>query len=208
MLDELEGGGHSDRMMEPGERYAQWRQPSLARLREVPLLVPERALTELELQAHWFAGDFGREFTTTSGEPVKIVQFGVWNREAGPDFAEAAVSFSGQEPVQGAIELDPTAVDWERHGHAANADYKGVVLHVFTASGSAEFFTRTVDHRLVPQVQIDPASLTAARQQFVPEAKPGRCLGPLGALPRRKRAKCCSPRRNFVSSEKRRPSPA
>ncbi|HEX8313146.1 MAG TPA: DUF2851 family protein [Chthoniobacteraceae bacterium] len=173
-------------MMEPGERYAQWRQPLLPHLSETPLLGPERTFTELELQTHWFAGDFGRDFTTTNGEPVKIVQFGVWNREAGPDFAEAAVSFDGGEPIRGAIELDPTAADWERHGHAGNPNYAGVVLHVFTSSGPAEFFTRTTEHRLVPQVQIDPATLTAARQQIVPEAKPGRCLGPLGALPEEK----------------------
>ena len=47
-------------------------------------------MKELELQAHWFASDFGREFRTTAGDAVRIVQFGVWNREAGPDFADNA----------------------------------------------------------------------------------------------------------------------
>ena len=80
--------------MDPGARYA-----SLIgdRLREEPLLRVPRDYPEIELQARWFAGEFGREFTTTSGEPVTIVQFGLWNRESGPDFAEAAVSLSGAE---------------------------------------------------------------------------------------------------------------
>ena len=170
----------------PSDRYAEWRQPALQRLREAPLLVEPRSFGELELQAHWFAGDFGRDFVSIAGQVVRIVQFGVWNREAGPDFAEAAISLDGGQPMRGAIELDPSAHDWEHHGHGSNPDYEGVVLHVFTAAGSAQFFTRTAQHRLVPQVQIDVATLAGARSQAVPEAKAGRCLGPLGQMPEEK----------------------
>jgi len=50
-------------------------------------------LTELEMQAHWFAGDFGTEFTSARGEKITVVQFGAWNREAGPDsMGRASVS--------------------------------------------------------------------------------------------------------------------
>ena len=130
--------------MKSADRYAALRESAV---REEPLLRVPRRLPELELQAHWFAGDFGREFKTTSGATVRIVQFGVWNREAGPDFAEAAVAIGSGEPVRGCIELDPDARDWERHGHAENPSYDGVVLHVFTERGAAEFFTRTSRHR-------------------------------------------------------------
>ena len=47
---------------------------------------------ELELQALWFSGAFGRDFTTKEGQPVKVVQFGEWNRGAGPDFHHALVA--------------------------------------------------------------------------------------------------------------------
>src|SRR5688572_13924452 len=80
-----------ERRMNLANRYSTLRS---ALVREEPLLTVPREWTELELQAHWFAGDFGREFTSTTGERVRIVQFGVWNREAGPDFAEAAVSLN------------------------------------------------------------------------------------------------------------------
>jgi hypothetical protein len=165
--------------MDSHDRYARLRD---AVLREEPLLRVPRKLPELELQAHWFAGDFGRDFTTTDGRQITIVQFGVWNREAGPDFAEAAIALDGAEPVRGWIELDPDARDWERHGHAENPTYDGVVLHVFTERGGAEFFTRTSQHRLVPQVLLDVAALTAELPNPQPEAKPGRCLGPLREL--------------------------
>ena len=169
--------------MEHAARYAALLAPNL---REEPLLHTPRQFTEMELQAHWFAGDFGRDFTGIGGDAVRVVQFGVWNREAGPDFAEAAVSINGGEPVRGSIELDPDARDWERHGHAQNADYDGVVLHVFTQRGEAEFFTRTSRHRLVPQVQIDLARLGDDAPNPQPEAKPGRCIGPLRELPEEK----------------------
>jgi hypothetical protein len=166
--------------MHPPERYAAIRDSTL---REEPLLRVPRRLPELELQAHWFAGDFGRDFTTTDGRAVRIVQFGVWNREAGPDFAEAAVTLDGSEPICGSIELDPDARDWERHGHAENPAYDRVVLHLFTEPGNTESFTRTSQHRLVPQVLLDVGALTADLPNPQPEAKPGRCLGPLRELP-------------------------
>src|SRR5262249_53966668 len=152
-------------------------------VREEPLLPVPRQWTELELQAHWFAGDFGREFTTTTGGPVRIVQFGVWNREAGPDFAEAAVAFGDGGPKRGGMEFDPDARDWERHGHATNPNYESVVLHVFTRTGGSESFARTAQHRLVPQVLLDLAQLTDDVPVSLPEAKLGRCAGPLRELP-------------------------
>ena len=64
--------------------------------------VPRR-IPELDLQAAWFSGDFGRRFRTVDGNSVEIVQFGVWNREAGPDFTETAISIDGEPPVRGPI---------------------------------------------------------------------------------------------------------
>jgi hypothetical protein len=170
-------------MMDPAQRYASLLD---ARLRETPLLRVPRVFDEMELQAHWFAGDFGRDFTTTRGDPIRIVQFGVWNREAGPDFAEAAISLQGGEPLRGAIELDPDVRDWERHGHATNPDYESVVLHVFTQAPRGECFTRTARHRNVPQVLLDVTKLTDDPVNPQPEAKPGRCVGPLRNLPEEK----------------------
>ncbi len=146
---------------------------------------PRRQLDELELQAHWFAGDFGRDFTTTAGKPMRVVQFGVWNREAGPDFTDAAISLNGGEAVRGAIELDPDARDWERHGHATNPDYENVALHVFTQAPDCEIFTRTAQHRNVPQVLLDISRLDEPTNPQ-PDAKPGHCVGPLRELPEEK----------------------
>jgi len=165
--------------MNPAERYQTLRARAL--MREGSRL-DARHWPEHELQALWFSGAFGTEFTTSDGRHVRISQFGIWNREAGPDFAEAAVSLDGASPVRGHIELDPDARDWERHGHATNPAYDDVVLHVFLARGEAEFFTRTSKHTLIPQVLLDPTVLDEPPMPL-PVAKLGRCAAPLRALP-------------------------
>ena len=87
-------------------------------------------LPEIELQSLWFGGAFGREFRDTQGRLVRVVQFGVWNHAAGPDFLHASVEVDGERLV-GAIELDTDVRDWEHHGHASNPAYENVVLHLF-----------------------------------------------------------------------------
>jgi hypothetical protein len=168
--------------MTPADRYSVLRQR--AHLQEEKLF-DLRQWSEHELQAMWFAGGFGREFATTDGVPVHVIQFGEWNHEAGPDFRNAAVSFKGGPAVFGPIELDPDARDWERHGHAVNRDYDDVVLHVFLQRGDAEFFTRTSQHHRIPQVLLDGSKLLDPPTPQ-PEAKPGRCVAPLRALPEEK----------------------
>ena len=151
-------------------------------LAETELLpLPEPSLTELEWQSRWFAGDFGTQFLTTNGEPVEIVQFGWWNRGAGPDFRECSIRFRG-EVMRGSIELDPAARDWEHHGHAQNPAYEDVVLHLFFHQESAEFFTRTAAHRLVPQVLLSQ-KISPGAHAPQPAAKPGRCSLSLGIWP-------------------------
>lgn len=139
---------------------------------------------EIELQALWFAGAFGRDFRTTTGKKVRIVQFGEWNRGAGPDFMQAAVEIDG-ELKTGPLELDPLASDWETHGHGINPAFSSVVLHVVFESDSRRIFTRTCDHVEVPQVVITALQLSDALnrpQREVAIAHPGRCVAPLKGL--------------------------
>lgn len=74
-------------------RYAQIRDTT--RVHERALFAMPRIPSEVELQARWFAGDFGREFVSTNDDRIDIVQFGVWNRQAGPDYRDAAIRING-----------------------------------------------------------------------------------------------------------------
>lgn len=178
--------------MELSHRYAAILTGSEGVLREAPAETLDGDKSELELQAHWFAGDFGSSFlTATTGERVEIVQFGVWNREAGPDFSDAAVRFPdrpGAPVMRGSIELDTRAEDWESHGHGANPAFDDVVLHLYLRHGSRQPFTRTSQHRQVAQVQLDRRQLDhrPTPAGTLPLAKAGRCHAPLRDLPREK----------------------
>jgi len=154
-----------------------------ARVRERALFLPLRTPNELELQARWFAGEFGKNFVSATGDKIDIVQFGTWNREAGPDFCDAAVRVNGSEPLRGCIEIDLVDRNWDLHGHAINPAFEETVLHVFVDKSDRQFFTRTKSNRNVPQVRIDPATLPEAFSANIPLARPGRCQAPLGNLP-------------------------
>lgn len=145
-----------------------------------PLALP----AELELQALWFSGAFGRDFVSTTGEVVRVMQFGEWNRGAGPDFQHAVVGIHGKEH-HGALELDPHASDWENHQHATNPAYRDVVLHVSFRSEGRDHFIRNDEHKLIPQVVIDDEALALALQRPRREtaiARAGRCVAPLKSM--------------------------
>jgi hypothetical protein len=140
--------------------------------------------SELELQALWFSGAFGRDFRTTSGKSVRIIQFGEWNRGAGPDFIQTAVEID-DELRTGPLELDPDSSAWDQHGHSTNPAFREVVLHVVFQSDARRSFIRNCDHREVPQVAITEMQLSDALnrpQREVAIAHPGRCVHPLKHL--------------------------
>ncbi len=140
-------------------------------------------LNELELQSLWFAGAFGREFLSSDGETVRIIDFGEWNNGPGPDFTHCVIEIGGQTR-RGDVELDPDARDWERHGHGANADYLRVILHVYLSAPTERCFTRTRDHQNVPQVELSLCMLEedAKPNLSLAAGRLGRCAQPLRDL--------------------------
>ncbi len=112
---------------------------------------------EIELQAGFYAGDYGLAWTAVDGGAVEIIHPGEWNREPGPDFVGARVRVDGVE-VCGDIEMDGEDLDWERHGHVSNPAFDEVVLHVFFKAGARRYHTRTSRNRAVIQVVLPPSA--------------------------------------------------
>ncbi len=87
-------------------------------------------VAEKVLQKIWLRRDFALpRARLTDGRAVEVLAPGEWNLLGGPDFRRARLRFDGRE-VGGDIEVHFHVSDWRAHGHAVDAAYSGVVLHV------------------------------------------------------------------------------
>ncbi len=118
-------------------------------------------LSEMEVQSLWALGLFGCEWESERHGHVKILDFGEWNRSAGPDFLFAEMKINGRL-VRGDIEIDPHAQDWEQHGHGANPRFNNVVLHVVLAQPPLGWFTRNSLHMEIPIIYLSPQKVREA----------------------------------------------
>ena len=66
---------------------------------------------------------------TTNGLPVEVIDSGLQNPNAGPDFFNAKLKIDGTLWV-GNIEIHTHSSDWFRHGHNCDKAYDSVILHV------------------------------------------------------------------------------
>ena len=69
------------------------------------------------------------QLKTIEGESVEILQPGIHNLHAGPDFSEARIRIDDTLWV-GSVEIHRKSSDWTLHGHGNDPMYNNVVLHV------------------------------------------------------------------------------
>jgi hypothetical protein len=70
-----------------------------------------------------------QEFKTTSGEVLDIINVGLHNYHAGPDFESAKIRI-GDTLWAGNVEIHIRSSDWNRHQHQLDPAYDNVILHV------------------------------------------------------------------------------
>lgn len=66
---------------------------------------------------------------TTDGEPVEVIDAGIHNTDAGPDFFNAKIKI-GDKVWAGNVEIHRSSDEWEKHRHHTDKAYNSVVLHV------------------------------------------------------------------------------
>jgi len=118
-------------MFPMAETYQAWLPHPGQLVREAPSTGPFR-YSERHLQCVWADSRFRpTALVSTDGEPVRVVDPGRWNLEAGPDFMDATLIIgTGERHVQGDVEIHVRPSDWMAHGHAADSRYSRVIAHV------------------------------------------------------------------------------
>ena len=97
------------------------------------------------------------QLTTTDGRSVEVIDPGLHNMHAGPDFFNAKVKIDHTLWV-GNVEIHDKASDWYRHGHDKDANYDSVILHVV---GKVDAEARTMNGTILPQMKLEvPRSVT------------------------------------------------
>ena len=91
---------------------------------------------------------------TTDGARVEVLDPGLHNRNAGPDFFNAKLRIDNIVWV-GNVEIHLRSSDWYAHGHDRNGQYDNVVLHV---ASDIDAEVRTSQGKVVPQLllQVPP----------------------------------------------------
>lgn len=87
---------------------------------------------------------------TTNGLPVEVIDPGLQNPNAGPDFFNAKLKIDGVLWI-GNIEIHERSSDWFKHGHHADTGYNSVILHI--ASEIDTEISRSNGER-IPQIQL------------------------------------------------------
>ena len=92
----------------------------------------DEIISERHVQAIWYDGTLRPGgLRTADGAPVRVVDPGRWNLEAGPDFRNAVLEIGPERRrVRGDVEVHVRAADWTAHGHARDPAYADVVAHV------------------------------------------------------------------------------
>lgn len=91
------------------------------------------------------------ELRSTDGQTIEVIDTGLHNFGAGPDFFNAKIRIGGQLWI-GNVEIHLRSSDWYRHHHDTDAAYNNVILHVVQLQDCA---VETENKRRPPQMELE-----------------------------------------------------
>ena len=121
-----------------------------------------------------------KELRTSTGQLVEIIDAGLSNPHAGPDFFNAKIKLDGVLWV-GNVENHHQSSDWYRHGHDADRAYDSVILHV---ASSIDTDVIRSNGEPVPQLQLEcPESLKQNYKELLATDSYPPCYRVIPSLP-------------------------
>lgn len=121
------------------------------------------------------------DLTTTEGIPVFVIDPGIQNADAGPDFFNAKIKIAGIVWA-GSIEIHLKASDWFRHHHDRDRAYDSVILHVVQQNDA--LICRT-NGEIIPQAMLRvPLSVQASIDWLLSRDSPIPCFSYLPSFDR------------------------
>ncbi len=121
------------------------------------------------------------ELRTTDGRLVEVINPGIHNTDAGPDFFNAKVKIDGTLWV-GNVEIHVHSRDWYRHNHDGNPDYDNVILHIASVIDCDIPYP---DGSQIPQLQLEvPGYVRDNYTQLLKSDVRPKCSATLADMPK------------------------
>ena len=98
----------------------------------------------------WKTGLTSPKLRDVDGKEIEVIDPGINNNDAGPDFFNSKLKINGVEWI-GNVEIHVKASDWYRHGHSEDPSYDNVILHVVAISDKR---VSRLDGSVIPQVEL------------------------------------------------------
>lgn len=117
--------------------------------------------------------------TTTQGDTLEIIDPGLENTDAGPDFFNAKIRINGTVWA-GSVEIHQKASDRLAHGHSADKAYGNVILHVVETDDGTVF---RQNGEAIPQLVLPiPEQVIDNMEWLLTRDSPVACLERLPAI--------------------------
>ncbi|MGL4851159.1 MAG: DUF2851 family protein [Phocaeicola sp.] len=101
------------------------------------------------------------ELITTTKQRLEVIDIGIHNHHAGPDFFNAKIKLDGILWV-GNIEIHQRTSDWYKHGHHRDPSYQSVILHIAQEVDNTLYRT---NGEAIPQLTLEPPSYVVSNYQ-------------------------------------------
>lgn len=120
------------------------------------------------------------DLTTTEGEPIWVIDPGIQNTDAGPDFFNAKIRV-GDLVWVGNVEIHQRASNWKTHRHHTDKAYDSVILHVVGHSDAS--VCRTNREPILQVVMRVPEKVEANIEWLLSRDIPVACVERISSVP-------------------------